>query len=155
MHTVKSAKYESESTAKNDNSELTGPLQAKQGKHSRTFLIYNNWGEPKWAPHKQYSCAWIVHVYNNIIIMLRLDLSVCACVRAGGAWPEAIGPEVKSFLSWHYWSWDVTTDSPLTWHGMAAPSRDLSELLQKDGVAELDWIVYLHMVACWTQRSDI
>jgi hypothetical protein len=56
------------------------------------------------------------------IIILRLHLSVCTA----GRWPEAIRPELKTFLSRHRWTWDITTGSLLTWLAMAQAATKVS-----------------------------
>ena len=84
-----------------------------------------------------------------IIIILRLHLSVCVCVRSR-RWPEAIQPKAKkSFFLGHgrYNRRPIDTAS-------YGPSRDWSKLLQKDGGAELDSSLHLHKVAWWTQKND-
>jgi hypothetical protein len=102
------------------------------------------WVQSWWDRYSNQVDIW------TIIIILRLLLSV----RVSGRWPEAIWPELKHFLSGHRWTSDVTTGSPLTRLIMAQTATKL-RLFQKDGGIELDWNVYLHEVAWWTQKSNV
>jgi hypothetical protein len=68
-----------------------------------------------------------IHTY---IIILRLHLSVHVCVYTAGRSPEAIGPELKSFLSR---AWDVTIDSPLTRLAMDPAVTEVSRFTMTAG----------------------
>ena len=76
-----------------------------------------------------------------------LYVCVCALHTSGRRWPEpeTTQPKLKCSPSQHHWTWDVTTESPLTGMDYVAPSvvTQLSELLQKGSSyrarAELDF----------------